>query len=251
MKQERRKTHAGFCLSSSFILHPSEQESASVTDSDSHVDPLAELADEFMERYRRGERPALSDYVRRRPELGEQIRKLFRALAGLQDARPARSPEPPLRALPPQQLGEYRIVREIGRGGMGIVYEAEQESLGRRVALKVLPPRALANDREVSRFQREAKAAARPHHTNIVPGFGVGEHDGTHYSVMQYIEGRPLDQVLVELRRLRDGADPVAPLATGHPSAEDVARSLWQEGPSDDRVTGWQGDGVKEGEPAS
>src|SRR3954451_15820326 len=132
-----------------------------MTDSDSQVDPLAELADEFMERYRRVERPALSDYVNRRPELGDQIRKLFRTLVALEDARPSGPPEPPLRAGPPQRLGEYRIVREIGRGGMGVVYEAEQESLGRRVALKVLPPGALAGDREVSRFQREAKAAAR------------------------------------------------------------------------------------------
>jgi serine/threonine protein kinase len=218
-----------------------------VTDSDSQVDPLAELADEFMERYRRGERPALSDYVGRRPELGDQIRKLFRALVVLEDVRPSSSPEPPLRAGPPERLGEYRILREIGRGGMGVVYEAEQESLGRRVALKVLPPRALANDREVSRFQREARAAARLHHTNIVPVFGVGEHDGTHFYVMQYIEGRPLDQVLVELRRLRTGADTADPSASGHPSAEDVARSLWQDGfrgPEDDKVK-------EEAEPSS
>src|SRR5262245_33811710 len=139
-----------------------------MTASDSQGDPLAELADEFMERYRRGERPGLSEYVSRCPELGDQIRKLFRALVALEDARPSGPPEP-RRAGPPQRLGEYRIVREIGRGGMGVVYEAEQESLGRRVALKVLPPRALANDREVSRFQREARAAARLHHTNIVP----------------------------------------------------------------------------------
>jgi hypothetical protein len=220
-----------------------------MTDSDADIDPLAQLADEFLERYRRGERPPLSDYTRRRPDLADQIRKLFRALVVLEDVRPASTPGPPGRTGPPKRLGEYRIVREIGRGGMGIVYEAQQESLGRRVALKVLPPRALADERQVHRFQREARAAARLHHTNIVPVFAVGEDDRTHYYVMQYIEGRPLDQVLVELRRRRAGADPAAPSASGHPSAEDVARSLWQGGLEDDKVTRWQGDKVTEEAP--
>ncbi len=69
-------------------------------------------------------------------------------------------------------------MREIGRGGMGVVYEAEQETLGRRVAIKVLPGHLLANEKLRSRFHQEAQAAARLHHTNIVPVFGVGEGDG-------------------------------------------------------------------------
>ena len=87
--------------------------------------------------------------------------------------RPARSP-----ARRPGRLGDFRLLREIGRGGMGVVYEAEQESLGRRVALKVLPAAPLLDPRQVRRFEREARSAARLHHTNIVPVFGVGEHDG-------------------------------------------------------------------------
>ena len=86
---------------------------------------------------------------------------------------------------------------------MGVVYEAEQESLGRHVALKVLPGHALLDPRQLARFQREARAAARLHHTNIVPVFGVGEQDGLHYYVMQFIQGQSLDAVLEELRRLR------------------------------------------------
>src|SRR5262249_2836618 len=117
--------------------------------------------------------------------------------------QPARAGDVPFR-----QLGEYRLVREIGRGGMGVVYEAEQESLGRRVALKVLPPEAVRDPRYLQRFQREARAAARLHHTHIVPVFGVGEDNGTHYYVMQYIEGRPLNEVLAELRRLRAAVAP-------------------------------------------
>jgi WD40 repeat protein len=125
----------------------------------------------------------------------------------------------------PRQLSDYRILREIGRGGMGIVYEAEQVSLGRRVALKVLlqQPDPLLRQR----FEREARAAARLHHTNIVPVFGVGEHDGQPYYVMQFIQGLGLDQVLLELQRLRQArpADP-APAPPRDLSAADVARSL-------------------------
>ncbi len=101
---------------------------------------------------------------------------------------------------PLERLGDYRILRELGRGGMGIVYEAEQVSLGRHVALKVLAAPTLLGPQHIERFHREAKAAARLHHTNIVPVFGVGEQDGLHYYVMQYIEGKGLDLLLGRLR---------------------------------------------------
>jgi WD40 repeat protein len=102
------------------------------------------------------------------------------------------------------QIGDYRILREIGRGGMGVVYEAEHISLGRRVALKVLP-RQVSSDRMIQeRFRREARAAARLHHTNIVPVFEVGEDGGVRFYAMQFIQGQGLDLVITELRRLRD-----------------------------------------------
>src|SRR5262245_7744579 len=107
------------------------------------------------------------------------------------------------RKLALEQLGDYRIIREIGHGGMGVVYEAEQLSLGRHVALKVLPHNALANEKTRKRFEREAKAAAKLHHTNIVPVFGIGEHDGLPYYAMQYIPGMGLDVVIEELARLQ------------------------------------------------
>jgi hypothetical protein len=103
----------------------------------------------------------------------------------------------------PRELGDYRIIREIGRGGMGVVYEAEQVSLGRTIALKLLPAAALPDDKHVRRFKHEAKSAARLHHTNIVPVFGVGERDGLHYYVMQLIQGLPLDDVIEELKQAR------------------------------------------------
>jgi serine/threonine protein kinase len=116
---------------------------------------------------------------------------------------------------------------------MGVVYEAEQESLGRRVALKVLYAGALVDRQQVRRFEREAKAAAKLHHTNIVPVFGVGQQDGHHYYVMQFIAGLGLDAVLEDLRRLRRSKSEAAPAdaaaSSGRapgPTAAEVARSL-------------------------
>ncbi len=112
----------------------------------------------------------------------------------------AKAPGP---ARAPEQIGDYRILGEIGRGGMGVVYEAEQISLGRRVALKVLP-RHVAKDRmTLERFRREARAAARLHHTNIVPVFEVGQDGDVRFYAMQFIQGQSLDVVITELRHLR------------------------------------------------
>ena len=171
-------------------------------------DPVEALAEEFVERYRRGERPSITEYTRQNPDFAAQINDVFPALMALEELRSAQSqrndrplagPTGPM----PAQFGDFRIIREVGRGGMGVVYEAEQVSLGRCVALKVLARHLLINDKHAKRFDREARAAARLHHTNIVPVFGVGEQDGMHYYVMQFIHGLGLDEVLVELKRLR------------------------------------------------
>jgi len=102
-----------------------------------------------------------------------------------------------------EQVGDFRIIREVGKGGMGIVYKAEQVALGRHVALKVLPRSMIVDAQARRRFEREARSAARLHHTNIVPVFGVGEHDGMPYYVMQFIHGLRLDEVLEELKKLQ------------------------------------------------
>ncbi|MFL5241257.1 MAG: serine/threonine-protein kinase [Gemmataceae bacterium] len=177
-------------------------------DPSSAVNPLDHLAEDFVERYRRGEKPALTEYIRRNPELESEIRDLFPGLVLMEGIRPeAGEATGALSALPseckhPERIGDYRILREVGRGGMGIVYEAEQESLGRHVALKVLPPHGLLNSTFLERFRRESKAAAKLHHTNIVPVFGVGEYQGFHYYAMQFIRGEALDKVLHDLRGL-------------------------------------------------
>src|ERR1051326_7070237 len=148
-----------------------------------------ELAEEFAARFRRGERPSLQEYIDRCPELADEIRELFPALVEVErvkEDQPARPGAAEVAAvLPPLgQVGDYRVLREVGRGGMGVVYEAEQVSLGRRVALKVLTKKMQLDARHKRRFEREARAAAKLHHTNIVPVFGVGEVDGVPYYVM-------------------------------------------------------------------
>src|SRR5262249_40665191 len=98
----------------------------------------------------------------------------------------------------PDKLGSFEIVRLIGRGGMGAVYEAREPALGRSVALKVLAASVTADESAVGRFRPEARAVAQSHHTNIAPVFGVGEAAGAHYFAMQLSRGRSLDHVLRE-----------------------------------------------------
>jgi eukaryotic-like serine/threonine-protein kinase len=174
------------------------------------ADELDRLASQFVASYRNGEKVDVGEIADQNPELAEQIRDLFPALLMMERVRPAPdefqvygSSEVSETESKLESLGDFRILREVGRGGMGIVYEAEQTSLGRHVALKVLPSHALLDTRYVKRFQNEARAAARLHHTNIVPVFGVGQQDGIHYYIMQFIQGVALDEVLNELRVLR------------------------------------------------
>jgi len=101
-------------------------------------------------------------------------------------------------------LGDFRILREVGRGGMGIVYEVQQMSLGRRVALKVLPFAAAMDPRHLQRFQNEARAAASLEHPHIVPVYGVGCERGVHYYAMKFIDGQSLAEVIGELNKAKE-----------------------------------------------
>jgi serine/threonine protein kinase/Flp pilus assembly protein TadD len=190
-------------------------------------DLIDRLADEFAARYRRGERPSVQEYADRYPHLAAEIRELLPAMVEIEQVKEDLGDEAaPAPAL--QQLGDFHILREVGHGGMGVVYEAEQVSLGRRVALKVLSQKTLRDAKQRRRFEREARSAAKLHHTNIVPVFGVGEHDGTPYYVMQFIQGLGLDEVIEELCRMGSGGP--TPAAGSSPrrsaAARQVARSL-------------------------
>ena len=177
------------------------------------------------------------EYTDRYPELAEEIRELFPAMVQVEQAEGGRQVEAVERtgdfasANPSlSQIGDYRILREIGRGGMGVVYEAEQVSLGRRVALKVLAGHVSGDRMVQERFRREARAAARLHHTNIVPVYEVGQDRDVRFYAMQFIQGQGLDLVITELRRLRDRtrSEPkikAAPRASrSGPAADDPAR---------------------------
>ena len=173
--------------------------------------PVELLAEEFAARLRRGEHPSLTEYVERYPEHAADIRDLFPALALVEQFKPAR-PEgneslaaslPAARDNLPPQLGDYRILRYLGEGGMRVVYEAVRESLRSHVALKVMHPQYRNRPDYLRRFHTEARSAARLHHTNIVSVFDYGEHDGVCFYAMQYIAGQSLDKVLEDIRQLR------------------------------------------------
>jgi WD40 repeat protein/tRNA A-37 threonylcarbamoyl transferase component Bud32 len=186
-------------------------------------DPIERLAEEFVARHRRGNGPSAAEYAKSHPQWADRILALFPALLLMEGHKPGASDLDGscegggAWAAPLEQLGDYRIIREVGRGGMAVVYEAEQKSLGRHVALKVLRVRPQLDPRWTARFRREARTAARLHHTNIVPVYGVGEHDGVHYYVMQFIAGQALDEVLREMRRLRQRDPAARPSDDGHP----------------------------------
>ncbi|MFI5455450.1 MAG: protein kinase [Isosphaerales bacterium] len=192
----------------------------------SRLDPVDELAEQYLRRRRRGERPTPAEYAARYPEHAARILELFPALDFIEGLKP--TPEEhagfsgdagdvvePAGVGRPRQLGDYTLLREIGRGGMGIVYEAEHESLKSRVALKVMHPRFRADRDYVRRFQTEARSAAKLHHTNIVPVFDYGGQDGVCYYAMQCIVGVGLERVLEDVRRLRAAAIPDIGAGTG------------------------------------
>lgn len=191
-------------------------------DLDAEQTTVDSVADEFAERFRRGELPSVSEYIRRYPEHADELQDLLPAVVMMEqlkqkDESQLETLERQAAAASVQQLGDFRIVREIGKGGMGVVYEAEQQSLGRHIALKVLSPTALGTETSIARFRREAETVAQLHHTNIVPIFGVGEENGLHYYVMQLIDGQPLNDVISGLRE-RTGS-----LLTGGETSQEQA----------------------------
>jgi serine/threonine protein kinase/tetratricopeptide (TPR) repeat protein len=186
-------------------MTPSVSHAGSAIEADPAV---AELIEELASRLRAGEPVDVEAFLEEHPAQAEPLRRLLPTIQVLAElGRSAASGSaPPLTSdgdPASGTLGDFRILREVGRGGMGIVYEAEQISLARRVALKVLPFAATMDPRHLQRFQNEARAAAGLHHTNIVPVYYVGCERGVHFYAMQLIDGHTLAAVIRELRQAR------------------------------------------------
>ena len=171
---------------------------------------LIDLVDEIAKRTQAGELVDVEAYIAAHPGHAERLRKLLPAVEALAElghsAAAGETFVPPTgRDFDSEQgrLGDFHILREVGRGGMGVVYEAEQISLGRRVALKVLPFAAALDAKQLQRFRNEAQAAAHLIHQNIVPVYYVGCERGVHFYAMQFIDGQTLAAVIQELRGVR------------------------------------------------
>jgi serine/threonine protein kinase len=179
---------------------------------------LAEILLAYVEAVQAGATPDRGELLAKHPEFAAELREFFagrdqleqvaaplRAAAGVSGPRRGASTEAPRteskgRTQELGQIGDFRLLREVGRGGMGVVYEAEQLSLNRRVALKVLPFAAALDPRQLQRFINESRAAAQLHHPHIVPVYGVGCERSVHYYAMQFIDGRSLADLIEAMR---------------------------------------------------
>jgi outer membrane protein assembly factor BamB/tRNA A-37 threonylcarbamoyl transferase component Bud32 len=180
---------------------------------------LVRVLDQYFADLQAGRAPERAQLLAAHPDLAPQLEQ---CLAGIEFIHHAAQPSTGT----PAQIGDFRIVREVGRGGMGVVYEAEQLSLKRKVALKVLRFGAVADAEVMQRFQREAETVARLHHTNIVPIFAVGCDQGVHYYAMQFIDGHSLADVLQENRQAGGEPLPAAEVARwGLQAAEALAHA--------------------------
>jgi serine/threonine protein kinase len=169
-------------------------------------DSIARSLEEYLAAAEAGTAPPREEFLARYPELVEELdtclaalRFIGRAAEGPRSIADLAQTQPPEQAL--GTLGDFRIIREVGRGGMGVVYEAEQISLRRRVALKVLPFAATMDPRHLQRFHNEARAAASLDHPHIVPVHGVGCERGVHYYAMKFIDGQTLAAMIAGLRQ--------------------------------------------------
>ena len=184
--------------------------------------PFEELADEFVLKFRSGHSPSIEHYAQAYPEHAAMIRSIFPSLMIVEKVSAKVTNEsiaPTLSAtgsdptqLVPKAFDDFEILQCIGRGGMGVVYEAIQGSLQRRVALKVIHAQASASPRSRERFRREAESAAGLHHTNIVPVYGSGEDHGLQYYAMQLIHGSTLADIILSLRARLSESVPHEPL---------------------------------------
>jgi eukaryotic-like serine/threonine-protein kinase len=192
MSQESGSSEGSISIESGEISQPSED------------DQITQALEEYARLRREGRSPGREEFLASHGKIAVALGECLDGLELVEDAATHFTPRKARGALatdpsPPAQLGEFRLVREIGHGGIGVVFEAEQVSLGRRVALKVLPSAASVDSRVRRRFQVAAQLAGLLHHEHIVKVFTTGSDAGVHYVAMQFIDGRPLTEVLREL----------------------------------------------------
>jgi serine/threonine protein kinase len=239
------------------VAPPSQPNGFETGPSPSNESELARVLDAYLASVEAGEPVDPAFLAAAHPEIAERLRACLSVLrvAGQVEGRVELDPGAPLDSPADACLGDFRILRTIGRGGMGIVFEAEQVSLKRRVALKVLPFAAALDPQQLRRFEIEAQAAAQLHHTNIVPIFSVGCERGVHYYAMQYIEGQTLAALIRELRSCAGLG--TAPTRDQPPASVNLAEDLlsgrlapvspsppWGEGGQNGRMRGQRaGDG--------
>jgi tetratricopeptide (TPR) repeat protein len=196
---------------------------------------LGEIAFAYLQAVEQGQAVDTDELLARHPEFATELAEFLADRAEVElRAAPLREAVQGLRAQPPTatcgipehgRLGDFQVVREVGRGGMGVVYEAEQLSIGRRVALKVLPFAATLDARQLQRFKHEAQAAGHWQHTNIVPVYFVGCERGVHFYAMQYVDGQTLAALIADLRRhsAQTAKEPHAATGPYVPSSEPAA----------------------------
>ena len=219
-----------------------------INDDESRVDDrVIRALESYLDSLRAGRAYSRAEFLAEHADISPELQRCFgglefveAAVAGLPGVSVAGcliNGEPGLS--PQTRLGDFEVLREIGRGGMGIVYEARQVSLGRRVALKVLPHAAAGDPKQRQRFQIEAQAAAQLHHPHIVPVFGVGCDAGIHYYAMQYVDGQSLSTIIRDLRaglgEFPSWAEPSMPGEPGRaPHSPPGAQTAGKPRPADD-----------------
>src|SRR5262249_50958759 len=179
---------------------------------------LVEALETYLAALEAGPAPDRSAFAAGSPDIAAELTECLDSLEVMHAASPGRRQLPP--AGPGTALSDFRFIREIGRGGMGVVYEAEQISLERRVALKVLPFAATLDPKQLQRFRHEAQAAAQLHHPNILPAHALGSQGDVHYYVMQLIDGQSLAAVIEELRHPEGSPQAAAALVDPGPARD-------------------------------
>ncbi len=167
-------------------------------------DPMEAAASQYLDRLRAGDTIDLEDFLKDYPKQESELREFLPLVAAMEDWKSEKELEVVKTPMPEEfhieRLGDCRIIREFARGGMGVIFEAEQEPIGRRVAVKLLPWKFGDHSKWSKQFRREARTAARLQHPNIVPVFSFGEEDGRFFYVMPLIEGVGFDHLITRLK---------------------------------------------------